>query len=140
MLTYARLTRYVAGYLVRIEPFATHFVKLQDGTFDHADRMFYSVKGAWESASELSQADVKELTPEFFYLPDFLRNQNKFDLGKRQGGEGIDDVELPPWAKGDPAEFIRLHRAALESDYVSSHLHVCDLFCSFWPKLLPLCC
>lgn len=30
---------------------------------------------------------------------------------------------LPPWAKGDPREFIRLHRAALESDYVSEHLH-----------------
>ena len=27
------------------------------------------------------------------------------------------------WAKGDPAEFIRLHREALESDYVSKNLH-----------------
>ena len=26
-------------------------------------------------------ADVKELIPEFFYLPDFLLNTNKFDLG-----------------------------------------------------------
>ncbi len=26
-------------------------------------------------------ADVKELVPEFFYLPDFLLNTNKFDLG-----------------------------------------------------------
>lgn len=35
----------------------------------------------------------------------------------------LDDVILPPWAKGDPHEFVRLHREALESDYVSAHLH-----------------
>ena len=26
-------------------------------------------------------ADVKELIPEFFYLPEFLKNSNNFDLG-----------------------------------------------------------
>lgn len=30
---------------------------------------------------------------------------------------------LPPWAKEDPREFIRVHRQALECDYVSQHLH-----------------
>ena len=30
---------------------------------------------------------------------------------------------LPTWAKGDPHEFIRVHREALECDYVSAHLH-----------------
>ena len=25
--------------------------------------------------------DVKELIPEFFYLPEFLKNSNHFDLG-----------------------------------------------------------
>jgi hypothetical protein len=65
-------------------------------------------------------ADVKELIPEFFYLPDFLVNANWFDLGCKQSGVALDDVVLPPWAKNDPREFIR---AALESDYVSQHLH-----------------
>jgi hypothetical protein len=27
-------------------------------------------------------ADVKELIPEFFYLPEFLCNSNNFDLGR----------------------------------------------------------
>lgn len=31
---------------------------------------------------------------------------------------------LPPWANGSPKEFIRLHRLALESEYVSMHLHL----------------
>ena len=35
----------------------------------------------------------------------------------------IDSVKLPPWAKGSPHEFIRLHRLALESEYVSNNLH-----------------
>lgn len=35
----------------------------------------------------------------------------------------VDDVGLPPWAKGDPRLFIELHRQALESEYVTEHLH-----------------
>ena len=29
-------------------------------------------------------ADVKELIPEFFYLPEFLLNSNNFDLGRQK--------------------------------------------------------
>ncbi len=68
-------------------------------------------------------ADVKELIPEFFYLPDFLMNSNEFDLGRKQSGVALNDVVLPPWAKNDPREFVRAHRTALESDYVSAHLN-----------------
>ena len=35
----------------------------------------------------------------------------------------VDEVILPPWAKGSAREFIRRHREALESDYVSDNLH-----------------
>lgn len=44
--------------------------------------MFNSIKEAWLSASKHNMADVKELIPEFFYLPEFLVNSNHFDLGK----------------------------------------------------------
>ena len=71
-----------------------------------------------------SPNEVKELIPEFFYLPEFLVNSNKFDLGKLQNNNRIvNDIQLPPWAENSPEEFIRLHRLALESDYVSAHLH-----------------
>ena len=33
------------------------------------------------SAAKNNMADVKELIPEFFYLPEFLTNCNNFDLG-----------------------------------------------------------
>jgi len=71
----------VASYLVRMEPFTQIFLRLQGGHFDLADRMFHSVREAWYSASKHNMADVKELIPEFFYLPEFLFNSNNFDLG-----------------------------------------------------------
>nr|XP_008195320.1 PREDICTED: WD repeat and FYVE domain-containing protein 3 isoform X2 [Tribolium castaneum] len=113
----------VCSYLVRSEPFTQHFLRLQGGHFDLADRMFHSVKEAWLSASKHNMADVKELIPEFFYLPEFLENLNQFDLGAKQSGVALGDVVLPPWAKQDPREFIRVHRMALECDYVSQNLH-----------------
>ncbi|KAL4623281.1 WD repeat and FYVE domain-containing protein 3-like isoform X1 [Arapaima gigas] len=113
----------VASFLVRMEPFTQIFLRLQGGHFDLADRMFHSVKEAWLSASKHNMADVKELIPEFFYLPEFLLNSNNFDLGSKQNGTKLGDVILPPWAKGDPREFIRVHREALECDHVSTHLH-----------------
>ncbi|XP_013921886.1 PREDICTED: WD repeat and FYVE domain-containing protein 3 [Thamnophis sirtalis] len=95
----------------------------EGGHFDLADRMFHSVREAWYSASKHNMADVKELIPEFFYLPELLLNSNNFDLGCKQNGTKLGDVILPPWAKGDPREFIRVHREALECDFVSAHLH-----------------
>jgi WD40 repeat protein len=113
----------VCSYLVRMEPFTQHFLRLQGGHFDLADRMFNSIREAWLSASKHNMADVKELIPEFFYLPEFLVNSNNFDLGSKQNGVQLGDVILPPWAKGDPLEFIRVHRQALECEFVSAHLH-----------------
>ncbi|XP_036321880.1 WD repeat and FYVE domain-containing protein 3 isoform X2 [Rhagoletis pomonella] len=114
----------VCSYLVRLEPFTQHFLRLQGGHFDLADRMFHSIREAWQSASKFNMADVKELIPEFFYLPEFLSNGNNFDLGTKQNGDTLNHVILPPWAKQDPREFIRVHRSALECDYVSQNLHL----------------
>ncbi|KAL8955686.1 MAG: hypothetical protein Q9193_006552, partial [Seirophora villosa] len=114
----------VTSYLIRLQPFVQSYLLLQGGSFDHPDRLFYSVEKTWASASRGNMTDVRELIPEFFYLPEFLLNTNGFDFGQRQGdGETIDTVSLPPWAKGDPKIFIAKNREALESEYVSKHLH-----------------
>ncbi|CAN6303589.1 unnamed protein product [Urochloa humidicola] len=114
----------VLFYLLRLPPFSTENQKLQGGQFDHADRLFNSVKDTWASAAGKSNtSDVKELIPEFYYLPEFLENRFNLDLGEKQSGEKVGDVVLPPWAKGSAREFIRKHREALESDYVSENLH-----------------
>ncbi len=114
----------VLHYLIRLEPFTRYSIALQSGKFDYADRLFHSIHETWRLASETSgMADVKELLPEFYYMSEFLDNPNNFDLGTKQGGVAVDKVILPPWARGDPREFTRKMRAALESDYVSEHLH-----------------
>ncbi|KAJ3436145.1 beige/beach-related [Anaeramoeba flamelloides] len=114
----------VLYYLIRMEPFTKQFVQFQGGKFDHADRLFHSIALTYKSSSEENMSDVKELIPEFFYLPEFLKNDNNFNFGiKQSNGEKVDDVILPKWANNDAHEFIRIHRQALESDYVSEHLN-----------------
>ena len=112
----------VLHFLLRLEPFTALARQLQGGRFDHADRLFRSVAKSWEGCLA-STADVKELTPEFYSLPEFLVNADGHDLGVAQDGAAVHDVALPPWAKGSPHEFIRVMREALESDVVSASLH-----------------
>jgi len=147
----------VTGYLMRLTPYTEAYLDLQGGSYDHADRMFWSIKRAWDSASACVPSPLRHersrdkltlyiclqakserrarvrlafhlsaapnagsslpstlahrLTPEFFYLPDFLTNSNRLDFGRRQeSDEPIDNVALPPWADDDPRRFIELHR------------------------------
>ncbi|XP_061972968.1 protein SPIRRIG-like [Populus nigra] len=114
----------VLFYLLRLPPFSVENQKLQGGQFDHADRLFNSIRDTWSSAAgKGNTSDVKELIPEFFYMPEFLENMFNLDLGEKQSGEKVSDVLLPPWAKGSARDFIRKHREALESDFVSENLH-----------------
>uniref|UniRef100_A0A8B9KZS8 Neurobeachin-like protein 2 n=1 Tax=Astyanax mexicanus TaxID=7994 RepID=A0A8B9KZS8_ASTMX len=112
----------VMHYLIRVEPFTFLHIQLQSGRFDCADRQFHSIPATWQTLID-NPNDVKELIPEFFYFPEFLENQNGFDLGRLQiSKERVNDVVLPKWAKS-PEDFIYKHRKALESEYVSAHLH-----------------
>lgn len=113
----------VTSWLIRLQPFVQSYILMQGGQFDHPDRLFFSIEEAWKSAAQAGMSDVRELIPEFFFLPEFLVNGNGFDFGLRQGGESIDSVTLPPWAKEDASIFISKHREALESRYVSENLH-----------------
>jgi hypothetical protein len=88
----------VLFYLLRLEPFTSLHRRLQGGKFDHADRLFHSVEGAYRNCLT-NTSDVKELIPEFFYLPEFALNTNDYYLGEKQDGELLSDVVLPAWAK-----------------------------------------
>lgn len=70
----------------------------QGGKFDHADRLFQSIESTYRNCLT-NTSDVKELIPEFFYMPEFLLNSNSYHFGVKQDGEPIRDVCLPPWAK-----------------------------------------
>ncbi|MED6288718.1 hypothetical protein CHARACLAT_029360, partial [Characodon lateralis] len=112
----------VLHFLVRMPPFTKMFLAYQDQSFDIPDRTFHSMNTTWRLSSYESMTDVKELIPEFFYLPEFLVNREGFDFGVRQNGERVNHVNLPPWARNDPRLFILIHRQALESEHVSQTL------------------
>eukprot|EP00619_Florenciella_sp_RCC1007_P003338 CAMPEP_0205904806 /NCGR_PEP_ID=MMETSP1325-20131115/947_1 /ASSEMBLY_ACC=CAM_ASM_000708 /TAXON_ID=236786 /ORGANISM="Florenciella sp., Strain RCC1007" /LENGTH=1113 /DNA_ID=CAMNT_0053270633 /DNA_START=62 /DNA_END=3403 /DNA_ORIENTATION=+ len=118
---YSTAAGVVMHYLMRLEPFASLHKELQGGSFDVPDRLFKSVEDSWTLNAEAGM-EVKELTPEWYTTPEFLRNGNKFDLGVTQAGERVGDVVLPYWARS-PEHFIATHRAALESEFVTNHLH-----------------
>jgi factor associated with neutral sphingomyelinase activation len=97
---------FVLYYLVRSAP--EFMLCLQNGRFDHADRLFTSIAETWEGVLT-NQTDVKELIPEFYQVPEeneqgevvsFLKNFRGLDLGVRQNQVKVQDVQLPPWANG----------------------------------------
>ncbi|CAL8311790.1 unnamed protein product [Merluccius merluccius] len=111
---------YVLFYLVRVAP--EHMLSLQNGRYDHADRMFNSINETWNNCL-VGATDFKELIPEFYGDdPSFLENKFSIDLGRRQNGSSINEVNLPPWAT-DASDFLQKHKIALESQYVSENLH-----------------
>jgi len=112
----------VIHFLLRLHPFSSLHRHLQSGHFDVADRLFSSIERTWNMCTGRSAAEVKELTPEFYSNPSFLRNSNKLKLGTMQDGEVLGDVILPPWANGSPENFVEVMRLALESDICSEML------------------
>ncbi|KAL7305380.1 hypothetical protein TKK_0002123 [Trichogramma kaykai] len=108
----------VLHFLVRLPPFTSMFLTYQDDNFDIPDRTFHALATTWRLTSCDSTTDVKELIPEFFYLPEFLLNFEGFNFGVRQNGNRVGDVELPKWCGGDARLFVLAHRAALESEIV----------------------
>ena len=108
--THYSCAAYTVNYLVRLEPFSRLALSLQGGKFDLPDRLFSDIAASWKSASQDNLQDVRELIPEFFYLPEFLENKNSFDFGTKQNGSTVHHVNLPPWANGDPRRFIRINR------------------------------
>uniref|UniRef100_A0A667YJJ4 Neurobeachin n=1 Tax=Myripristis murdjan TaxID=586833 RepID=A0A667YJJ4_9TELE len=109
------------SWMLRIEPFTTFFLNANDKKFDHPERAFSGIGRSWRNCQR-DTADVKELIPEFYYLPEMFVNSNEYELGVRDDGVPVCDVELPAWAK-KPEDFVRINRMALESEFVSCQLH-----------------
>ena len=112
----------ILQYLLRLYPYTQGAKELQGGRFDLADRLFYSIEDSYRAAtSEIS--DVRELVPEFYFLPDFLFNKEKLDFGVMQTGNRVNHVAMPKWSRYNPYRFVSILRIALESDLVSKNLH-----------------
>lgn len=112
----------VIFYIARKYP--QYMLCLQNGRFDHPDRMFNSVSDTFQNCLN-NMSDFKELIPEFYDVEnkgDFLLNKNNIYFGVRTRGSVVSDVELPKWAQ-NAEHFVQVMRNALESDYVSKNLN-----------------
>jgi len=111
--THYSTAAFTLNWLCRLRgSFNSSYLALQDGKYEDANRLFVSVGDSWVSSLVGGQQNVKELIPEFFYLPEMFH-----------ANLGLPEVELPPWSKGSPEQFVRMHRIALESELVSCQLH-----------------
>lgn len=97
-------------------------MELHGKTMDHPDRVFTSLEYSFSNALN-DFSDVRELIPEFYFLPELFLNNNHANFGVKQDGTRVNHVKLPPWAKQDPFKFVQIMREAIESPYVSANLH-----------------
>ena len=107
---------YVCNYLMRLFPFTHISIELQGQGFDKPDRLFLSVKNSFFNSTS-QKGDVRELIPEFFFLPEMFRNINKLNMGKLENGNEVNDVDTP--CHNNPYDFIMTMKSVLESNKVS---------------------
>lgn len=115
---------YVCHYLTRIFPFSNISIELQGDKFDDPNRLLISVNKSFE-ASASHEGDVRELCPEFFYLPEIFVNNNNLDLKIKSKNfkENTNDVVLPKWANNDNYIFITKLKTYLESEEVNKKIN-----------------
>jgi len=111
---------YVCNFLMRIFPFTHISIELQGHEFDKPDRLFLSVVNTFYN-STTQKTDVRELIPEFYYLPEMFLNINDLNMGSLEDGYEVNDIKTP--CHNNPFEFIMILKTVLESDIISYNLN-----------------
>ena len=107
---------YVCNYMIRIFPYTHISVELQGDKFDDPNRLFTSINTSFKSCTS-QKSDVREIIPEFFYLPEMFINSNDLNMGIKDDGVKVNNVETP--CNNNPYEFTCLMRYILENDSIS---------------------
>ena len=85
---------YVTNYLLRIFPYSFCSIELLGKGFDDPNRIFSSIEDNFDNAFS-QKGDIRELIPEYYYLPEMFMNVNGLFFGKKRNGVLVDDVEMP---------------------------------------------
>ena len=110
---------YVCNYLMRLFPFTHISIELQGHGFDNPDRLFLSIYNSFNN-STTQKTDVRELIPEFFYLPEMFLNINKLNMGILENGKEVNDVITP--CNNNPYDFVMIMKSVLENNKISYSL------------------
>ena len=85
---------YVSNYMIRLFPYSFIAIELQGTGFDDPNRLFSSIEEAFFNMSS-QKSDLRELIPEFFYLPEMFININYFHFKDKINEELVDFVTMP---------------------------------------------
>ena len=115
---------YVCHYLTRVFPYSNISIELQGDKFDDPNRMLLSVHKSFEGSTS-HEGDLRELCPEFYYLPELFKNKNNLDLKikTKDNKNKSNDVTLPLWANNNNYIFITKLKTYLESEEVNKNIH-----------------
>ena len=108
---------YVTHFLVRLFPYSHTMIEMQGNRFDDPQRLFFDLANTIKSTKS-QKSDVRELCPEFYYLPELFVNINNFNFGQYTNLNDelirVNDVELPKWSNNDKYYVVYKNRTVME--------------------------
>ena len=111
---------YVCNFLMRLFPFTHISIELQGNKMDDANRLFLSVNKSFNNSIS-QKTDVRELIPEFFYMPEMFLNINDINLGKQEDNSIVYNVITP--CGNNSYSFIEIMKRIFENEKISSNLN-----------------
>ena len=109
---------YVSHYLCRLFPYSFTSIEIQGIGFDAADRLFIHLQNS-ENSTLSEKGDLREIVPDFFFMPELFKNVNHLNLGGSNKNKCVDDVTLPTWCSNNPYLFVENYRSLLECGYLN---------------------
>ena len=127
---------YISHYMGRIFPYALTMIEIQGPGFDCAERLFICIDKTFFSATN-EKCDVRELIPEFYFMPELFMNINKLNFGEieinnylgaityydelveknnKERKITVEDVLFPKWCKDNPFLFVTKCRELFENN------------------------
>ena len=85
---------YISNYLIRLFPYSFCAIEYQGDGFDDPNRLFNSIEETFYNIS-FQKSDLRELIPEYFYLPEMFININCINFQKKNNGILVNDVIIP---------------------------------------------
>ena len=125
---------YVCHYLTRIFPFSFAAVEIQGSNFGAPDRLFINLDKSFMNCTN-QKSDLREIIPEFYFLPDMFINFNQLEFGYLQdrindenatskilkkihnceeGKIKVNEVLTAFWNENNPIYFVYLYRKIFE--------------------------
>ena len=111
---------YVCNFLMRLFPFTHISIELQGNKMDDPNRLFLSVIKSFNNSIS-QKTDIRELIPEFFYMPEMYLNINDINLGKQENNSIVYNVITP--CENNSYSFTEIMKRIFENGKISTNLN-----------------